>query len=260
MVTGLERFRDHFREYTGNYVIIGGTALQMRIEAEALTGRATRDIDMVLVVEARSTAFAVAFWDFIKEGEYAKKEKKPGEGRKYYRFKEPATPDFPWQLELFSRNPDIDLPEEAHITPIAVDDEDVSDLSAILMNDDYYHFTMEHSDKDGDLSLARTEALICLKGRAFLDMMERKERGEKVEEKHIRKHKADVFRLGAILTGTQRFEVPPALLEDLTLFLDRVASDLPDAAIYKEMGLGKLSSAKVMEQIKIAFGLQQPEA
>jgi hypothetical protein len=36
------------------------------------------------------------------------------------------------------------LEEESHLTPIPVDT-DISSLSAILMNDDYYNFTIEYS-------------------------------------------------------------------------------------------------------------------
>jgi len=53
----------------------------------------------------------------------------------------PANQEYPYQVELFSRNLGlIDFPEDAHLTPIPVS-EDMSSLSAILMNDDYYHYT-----------------------------------------------------------------------------------------------------------------------
>jgi hypothetical protein len=43
-------------------------------------------------------------------------------------------------LELFSRLPDaLDHAEGSELTPVPVDDE-VSSLSAILMDDDYYAF------------------------------------------------------------------------------------------------------------------------
>ena len=43
-------------------------------------------------------------------------------------------------IELFTRKPDaIILPEDAVLTPLPIDEE-ISSLSAILLNDDYYDF------------------------------------------------------------------------------------------------------------------------
>ena len=60
----------------------------------------------------------------------------------YYRFMKPANMEFPYQIELFSRNIGLlDFPEDIRITPIPTDD-DLSSLSAILMDEDYYNFTI----------------------------------------------------------------------------------------------------------------------
>lgn len=54
----------------------------------------------------------------------------------------PMNIDYPMQIELLSRSLGlIDLPEDAVITPIPTD-EDLSSLSAILMDDEYYHFLL----------------------------------------------------------------------------------------------------------------------
>ncbi|NVB76564.1 hypothetical protein HUV05_24325, partial [Bacteroides vulgatus] len=99
----------------------------------------------------------------------------------YYRFKEPGNPDFPYQIELFSRNIGVvKFPDDAHITPIPVDD-DLSSLSAILMDDDYYYYTIEHSTLEEGVHIANIESLICLKCRAYLEMTERKSNGEQVD-------------------------------------------------------------------------------
>jgi hypothetical protein len=43
-------------------------------------------------------------------------------------------------IELFTKRPDvIVLPEDAMLTPLPFDEE-ISSLSAILLNDDYYDF------------------------------------------------------------------------------------------------------------------------
>ena len=75
------------------------------------------------------------------DGDYERKEKSKDE-RKYYRFMKPEKADFPYQIELFSRNPDLmDLDEETYLTPIPTDD-DLSSLSAILLDDDFYNYML----------------------------------------------------------------------------------------------------------------------
>ena len=46
MVRGIDKFREFFTGYEGNYVIIGGTACEMHEEIYAQTPRATKDIDI----------------------------------------------------------------------------------------------------------------------------------------------------------------------------------------------------------------------
>lgn len=104
MVRGLEIFRQHFKEFTDNYIIIGGTACDIIIDNVGLTPRATKDIDIILVIEALSPEFVAHFWEFVKQGDYEVKEKSE-EDRKYYRFLKPQVEEFPFQIELFSRIP-----------------------------------------------------------------------------------------------------------------------------------------------------------
>lgn len=169
----------------------------------------------------------------------------------------PEKKDFPYQIELFSRKPGLVLLNEpAHLTPIPTDEE-LSSLSAILLNDDYYNFIINHSSLIDDAHLANTEALICLKSKAYLDMIERKANGEIIDEKHIRKHKADIFRLGVFLSETNVFELPENLKTDVQAFVDSIANDLPDKVIFKEMGLGIINLKKVYEQILKSFKLDK---
>ena len=52
MVKGIEKFKEHFGKYQDNYVIIGGTACEVHEDAAGQKPRATKDIDMILIVEA----------------------------------------------------------------------------------------------------------------------------------------------------------------------------------------------------------------
>ncbi|MCK4696455.1 MAG: hypothetical protein KAT74_11860, partial [Candidatus Cloacimonetes bacterium] len=143
MVIGVDKFREYFKDFTDNYIIIGGTACDIILDDAGFIPRATKDIDMILIVEALTPEFVKQFWSFIKRANYERKEKSEDE-RKYYRFLNPENKEFPMQVELFSRIPDLlDLKEESHLTPIPVDD-DISSLSAILLNEGYYNYTIDH--------------------------------------------------------------------------------------------------------------------
>jgi glutathionyl-hydroquinone reductase len=102
----LEVFREHFRNYSDRYVLIGGAACDIAMTGAGLAFRATKDLDIVLFVEALDTAFVQAFWGFVRAGGYEVQEKSTGE-KQFYRFQKPTNADFPFMLELFSRQPDV---------------------------------------------------------------------------------------------------------------------------------------------------------
>jgi hypothetical protein len=254
MVRGLEIFRQHFKDFTDNYVIIGGTACDIIIDNIGLTPRATKDIDIILIIEALSPEFVAHFWEFVKQGDYDVREKSE-EDRKYYRFQKPQVEEFPFQIELFSRIPDLlDLNEGTHLTPIPVDTE-ISSLSAILMDDDYYNFTIQHSQFNNGIHLANTEALIGLKAKAFLDYKTRKENGEKIDEKQLRKHKMDIFRLLLLLTPEDNFTIAESIKSDIANFVEVVKDDLPDKQIFKEMGAGNVDVKELFGMLISGFKL-----
>lgn len=255
MVRGLETFKQYFKEYTDNYIIIGGTACDIIIDEAGFEPRATKDIDIILIVEALTKEFVKKFWEFINDGDYQRREKSEDE-RKYYRFIKPKSKGFPLQIELFSKIPDLmDLEGEPHLTPIPVDD-DLSSLSAILMDNEYYDFTIANSEITEDTPFAKSEALICLKAKAFLDLTRRESEGEKVDEKNIRKHKTDIFRLAVLLPAELKIELPEGIKNDLKTFIELIAEELPDNAIFKQMGMGAIDVELVYQQLKKTFYLE----
>ena len=254
MVVGIDVFKKYFEEYPENYVIIGGTACDIIINEAGFIPRATKDIDIILVVEALSAAFVNQFWRFIKAGEYRAKEKS-WDKRQYYRFKNPKNTNFPFQIEIFSRTPDvIVLPDDAHLTPIPSDD-DLSSLSAILLNNEYYNFIIEHSQFQDGLHLANVEALICLKIIAYLEIKERIENGIKVDAKQMKKHKSDVFRLVLMLTPESQFLLPLTIQKNVDQFVNLIQNDLPDGSIFKEMGVGHMDAKIVYHQLIKSFNI-----
>ncbi len=60
-----------------------------------VTFRATKDLDMVLIVEDLDISFGKTFWQFIEDGGYEHREKGTGKNQ-FYRFTKPKDSSF-WQ-------------------------------------------------------------------------------------------------------------------------------------------------------------------
>ncbi len=224
MVIGLDRFKQHFEAYKNQYVLIGGTACSVIMHESGLDFRATRDLDIVLHVEALDKNFADAFWKFIHNGGYQNRQRSTGK-EIFYRFSVPSKTDYPSMIELFSRIPDaVNLSGKGHLTPIPIHESIVS-LSAILLDDSYYNFIQSGKRDINNLSILDALHLIPLKARAFLDLTEQKKMGVHIDEKDIRKHKNDVIRLYQLLSPSSRIELTPLLKNDMATFLSIIKSD-----------------------------------
>lgn len=194
---GLTKFREAFAEYSDNYVIIGGTACSIVMERTSVRPRATHDIDMIVVVEKMTPEFGARFWNFVKEAGYRPERRRQDENDspKYemYRFLDGKV-GYPEMIELLSRRSDVfAVPEGVNIEPIPVGD-DVSSLSAIIMDDDYYNFTVQHSVLTDGIRHADPAALVALKTRAYLNLLADKKDGKHVNTRDIKKHRSDVLK------------------------------------------------------------------
>ena len=226
MVRGLDRFRAYFAGHEESYALIGGAACDILFGKAGLPFRATRDFDIVLCVEVVGVEFGTVFADFLEAGGYRARERSTGR-REFYRFHRPADETFPAMIELFARRPEtLELPSGAELSPIPVE-EDVISLSAILLDDDYFDALQKARRVIDGISLVDETLLIPFKARAFLDLSGRKANGEDVDARHIRKHRADVFRLAQLLPGSGNLPLADPIRADLAAFLGQVARD-PD--------------------------------
>jgi hypothetical protein len=78
MVRGFESFQSWFQGYEEQYAIIGGTACDILMAEENMDFRATKDIDLVLILEAMTPDFGTRFWNYIVEGQYQHCNKSTG--------------------------------------------------------------------------------------------------------------------------------------------------------------------------------------
>jgi hypothetical protein len=255
MVKGLEIFREHFRNYADRYVLIGGAACDIAMTGAGLAFRTTKDLDIVLYVEALDAAFVRAFWEFVRAGGYEVQEKSPGE-KQFYRFQNPTNADYPLMLELFSRQPDVlHVAEGSHLTPLPID-EDASSLSAILLDNDYYDFIRAGRQEVDGIPMVGAAQLIALKARAWLDLTERARCGEQIDSKTIKKHKNDVFRLYQILDPTCDPAAPEVVKIDVRKFTSRMRGEDIDL---KSLGLRTGTRDGILAEIARVYGFTESE-
>ena len=57
------KFKERFQGFENQYVIIGGTACDLIMENEELPFRATKDVDIVLIVESITAEFGKEYED-----------------------------------------------------------------------------------------------------------------------------------------------------------------------------------------------------
>lgn len=249
MVHGIDKFIEYFEEYKEYYVLIGGAACDIIMQEEETEFRATKDLDIVLIVEILDESFGNIFWEFVEKGGYQNCSKTSGK-QQFYRFEKPTDKEYPSMIELFSRKAcSLENSKNSNVLPIHIDD-NVKSLSAILLDDDYYKLLLEGKKENDKLSYLAGEMLILFKIKAYLDLKERKENGEKVDSRDIKKHKNDIFRILSIIVPDSEVKIEGSIKSDVLDFLSIIESDKPDL---RNLGLRNISFSDAIEIIYSLF-------
>lgn len=259
-IYGIERIREYLGEFKSNYVIIGGTATNINLDANDLMGRTTHDIDMIVICEALSAEYIKRFWEMIRTAGYQPGVIKTEKGfkRTFYRFDNPKDKSFPKYIELFCRVPDtITVPDDIHLVHLSNEEDYLSSFSAIMMDDEYYHFAVSHTTELQGVQVLDKFALIALKAKAYVSNFDRKAAGGHVQQDDIDKHKKDVYRLSFILDkNNDRVDLPEGMRLDLNTFIDYIERHpINTRNLAKYMGAGNLSQIELIERIKLVFRL-----
>jgi len=221
MIKGFNSFKNWFAGYDKHYVVIGGMACDLLLSEVGDDFRVTKDVDMVLFIEALNADFGLRFWDFVKQAEYKNRFRSDGTPE-YYRFIDPKSPEFPVMIELFSRRLEgVSLPPNAVLTPLPVE-ESISSLSAILLDNNYYDFLKTGIRVVEDIPILEATHLIPFKAKAWLDLTERRNKGDKIDSKDIKKHKNDIARLSTLLQPNTKIVLPPKILNDMHEFFSKI--------------------------------------
>lgn len=244
------------RGVEGSYVVIGGTACDILLAESDLDFRATHDLDTVLVADTRLPETARAIWSLVKDGGY-----RCGWGDDntcFYRFTEPREAGYPTMLELFGKRPgflgnmpDLATAPTAITAPMHVGD-DVSSLSAILLDDAYYELMLDGIRTVDEVSVLDTTHLIPFKAKAYLDLKSRKELGERIDSRKIRKHRNDALRLAQLLTGSESVLLPESIGADMQAFLRSCESEQINL---KQLGISAISLEDILEELRGIYQL-----
>lgn len=233
-VKGIELFREQFSDVRNHYALIGGSACDLLFSHQGLRFRATKDLDIVVIADKPMKPFAGALWSFVAKGGYSCGHRSDGTVH-YYRFTKPAHEEFPHMIELFARHPNFLLHNErSPIIPLPVD-EDVSSLSAILLDDDYYDFLVQGLTDVEGVSVVDALHLIPLKARAHLDLIKRHRLGDHVDSSDLKKHRKDVLRLIELIPIGASIDLPERIKSDMATF---VQNALEDRVLLERLKLG----------------------
>lgn len=246
MVKGLDVFREHCKGFENQYVLIGGAACDVLFTNNEGDFRATRDLDMVLIVEALTPEFGERFWEFIEAGRYRNKVTSIGSPQ-FYRFDKPENEMYPKMIELFART-EYELIGTDGLTPIHVGD-DISSLSAILLNEDYYKILLEGKTVVQGISVLRPEYLILFKAKAYLDLSTKRASGANVDSRDIRKHKNDILRILTEFMLERVSELPEAVHNDIRVFVEGLGKGPFDTNLLKSYGLTGEEPEELLREI-----------
>ncbi len=253
MVRELDLFRNRLAAFSDSFIVIGGTACDLRL-APYGGFRRTKDIDVIVVTDEVGTSFAEALHAFLREGEYTcyvTRDSRPH----FYRFTAPKGSPYPAQIELLSNSL---LPErpDARFTPISHSDE-IRSLSAIVLDPVYYEFAKTHRDSDEGIPCLTLEALVVFKSSAYLNLLdERQSDASRVRSEDLNKHRNDVFRLVGAIPEASSVEVPTEIGVRLRRFIYLFGPDAPDwEGILSAIGETALSPDEYVRRFRRIFGL-----
>ena len=250
MVQGIKNFKHWSAGFEEQYIVIGGVACELLMSEAELQFRATKDIDIVLAVEALTPQFAERFWQYVRNAGYSHINKTTGR-MQCCRFEKPQKPEYPVMIELFAGKPNILDAGCGMKVAVAISD-DVSSLSAILLDKDYYNLILEGQICVDGIPVLKPEYLIPLKIRAWSDWSERKKNDGKADSRDIRKHRNDVFRMAALISSKAEVQLTDAIKAEIEFFINAMEHEIIDT---KAIGVKNADKQQCLSLLKKCYGI-----
>ena len=94
--------------------------------------------------------------------------------------------------------------------------------------------------------------MIPFKAKAWLDLKKRKERGNYIDSRDIKKHKNDVIRLSMLLVPDNKIEVPYMIKNDLSQFIQNINKE--DINL-KQLGISSIDKKDFILLLSEIYGL-----
>ena len=157
-------------------------------------------------------------------------------------------------IELLSRHPDVlGEPHGLVIEPLPIDG-DISSLSAIIMDDDFYNFTVANSTLTDGIRHASPVALIALKTKAYLNLLSDKARGLHVNTRNIKKHRSDVMK-SMVIVEDGSVSAPSSVVQCVREFVAAIRSDYDNLApaLAKALDAEPVLVGQLLEQLEVLF-------
>ncbi|MBQ8588760.1 MAG: hypothetical protein IJ454_05140, partial [Clostridia bacterium] len=130
-------------------------------------------------------------------------------------------------------------------------DEELSSLSAILLDDDYYDFIKRGIIQIDGIAILDAIHLIPLKAKAWADLSAKKATdATSVDSKDIKKHKNDIYRLTSLLTSDMRITVPQEIYNDIQNFINSISNDNVNL---KQLGIKGITQTNIVERLQAAY-------
>ena len=105
------------------------------------------------------------------------------------------------------------------------------------MNDDFYKFMMAGRRVVDGIGVLGAEHLIPFKMYAWINLLDRKRAGEHVNEKDLKKHKYDVFRLLQIVISGTKVESEGLVTESIHRYIEEISAVDESEARLLQMGM-----------------------
>lgn len=92
--------------------------------------------------------------------------------------------------------------------------------------------------------------LIPFKAKAWLDLIDRKNAGEHVDSRNVKKHKNDVFRLTELIDPTVYIAAPQGVLSDIKEFIERMRTEHIDI---NQLGIVGRTKEEILDELDMIY-------
>lgn len=247
MIRGLDHFKDKFKNYKEDFILVGGVASYLLLdEAGAARIRPTKDLDIVLLMKP-SREFLEEIKQYVHDGGY-EIQKGENDQATFYRFQRPSKDEYPIMIELFATaESGFELFDGQHIIPITTPS-DIQSLSAILLDDEYYEIIKRNAVEKNGINILSEFALIPFKAKAYLEIKERKE-----NSKNWKKHRGDIINLAVtFLTDESEEKLQGKVREHFVKFMEQLKEEITED-IVKGACSQKIAAKTVIDLLEKTF-------